>query len=104
MPKTPSARLLPGFRARRELLLRRDFAQPARRLVHLLEGQLERAVVHRHKNLGAQIPERLHRLIRPHVDVAETFRVIRANGQQGDFRREFLPISAKPSKYALSPA
>jgi len=78
------------FQARGQLLLRGNFLEPARRLVQRLERQLERAVVHRHKNLRAQIAERLHRLVRPHVDFAERLRVIRADGQQRDFRREPL--------------
>ena len=48
-----------------------NFDQPARRLVQILEGQLERPVVHRHQPARAQILERLYRLVRPHVDAAE---------------------------------
>src|SRR5665213_1078317 len=81
--------LVEDFYLARQILRLRDFPQPARRLVHFLERQFERAVVHRHKNFCAQILERLHRLVRPHVNFPKRRRVIRADGQQRDFRRNF---------------
>jgi hypothetical protein len=78
-----------NFYLLRQILFQRHFQKPAQRLVHLFKRQFESPVMHRHKKICAQIPERLHRLVRPHVDAPETFRVIRANRQQHDFRREF---------------
>ena len=44
--------------------------------------------MHRHKPFRAQIFERLDRLVRSHVDFSKSFRVIRTNRQQRDFRRK----------------
>src|ERR1017187_437499 len=80
--------LVEDFYLARQILRLRNFPQPARRLVQFLERQLERAKVHRHKKFRAQILERLHRLVRGHVDFAKRLRVIRADGQQRDLWRE----------------
>ena len=43
--------------------------------------------MHRHEPLRAQIFENLDGLIRTHVDVPKGFRMVRADGQQGDLGR-----------------
>ena len=60
---------------------RRQFHQPARRLVQRFERQLERPVMHRHKNLRPQLLERPDRIIRPDVYAPETLRMIRPDRQ-----------------------
>ena len=64
-----------------------DVAQPARGFVHVLEGEPESAVMHRDEPARAQIFEDFHGFVGAHVDVAEGFGVVSANGQQGNFRR-----------------
>src|SRR5438132_3327196 len=61
-----------------------DLPQPARRLVDMFEGEFERAVVHRHQPVRAQIAKNFHRLVRSHVYPAKGIRKVGADGQQGD--------------------
>jgi len=64
-----------------------DMAEPARRFIHVFEGEAEGAVVHWDEPPGAQIFEDFHGLVRAHVHVAEGFGVVSADGEQRDFRR-----------------
>src|SRR6266702_2727158 len=73
-------------------------AQPARRLVHVLKRKPEGAIVHRHQPARAQILEDSDCLVRPHVDVAEGFRMVSSNGQQRNFRPTTLADLLKSVK------
>jgi len=64
-----------------------DMAEPARRFIHVFEGEAEGAVVHWDEPPRAQIFEDFHGLVRAHVHVAEGFGVVSADGEQRDFRR-----------------
>ena len=54
-----------------DFLFAGDVEQPTRRFVHGLEGQFERAVMHRDELMGAKVFEGAYGFIRSHVDVAE---------------------------------
>ena len=54
----------------------------------MLEGEFERAIVHRHQPTGAEIAKYLHRFVRPHVNAAKGIGKVGADGQQGDFGLE----------------
>src|SRR5207302_1704627 len=73
------------FDAIAQSVLSGDFLQPARGLVDVFKGEFERAVVHRHEPLRAQVMEHSHGFVRSHVYLAKRIGKISADRQQGDF-------------------
>src|ERR1700722_18280443 len=67
-----------------------ELMKPARRFVHVFEGEAKRTIVHGNKPFGAQVLKNLDGFVGAHVDVAERFGPIGADGQEGDLGREVL--------------
>src|SRR5882762_5341544 len=67
-----------------------ELMEPARRFVHVFKREAERPVMHGNKPFGAQVLKNLDGFVGAHVDVAEGFRAIGADGQEGDFGGEVL--------------
>src|SRR5882724_10066307 len=67
-----------------------ELMEPAWRFVHVFKGQAERPVMHGNKPFGAQVLKNLDGFVGAHVDVAEGFRAIGTDGQEGDLGREVL--------------
>lgn len=67
-----------------------ELAEPARRFVHVFEGEAERPVVHGDKPFRFHVVKNFHGFVGAHVDVAKGFGAIRADGQHGNFRREVI--------------
>lgn len=64
--------------------------EPARRFVHVFKGETKRPVMHGNKPFCAQVLKNLDGFVRAHVDVAEGFGPIGADGEEGDLGREVL--------------
>jgi hypothetical protein len=65
-----------------------ELAEPAGWFVHVLKGEAEGSVVHGNEGLGADVVEDFDGFVRAHVDVAERFGAVGADGQEGDFGGE----------------
>ncbi len=87
----------------RDSLVVREFQESTRGFLEALEGELERAEMHRNKPIGTQILECSKRFIRSHVHMPEALRVISSNRKHGDlgpklfsYFREALEIGGIP--------
>ncbi|MDB6016623.1 MAG: hypothetical protein JWR19_1112 [Pedosphaera sp.] len=67
-----------------------EFAEPAGGFVHVFEGKTEGAIMHGNKPFGADVLEDFDGFVGAHVDVAEGFGAVGADGEHGDVGREVL--------------
>ena len=71
-----------------EAIVGGELAKPARGFIHVFKGKAKGAVVHGDEPLRADVAENLDGFIGSHVDVAEGFGAVSADGEEGDFGRE----------------